>query len=44
MAITLPNWPLFAGLESIRVGHDGDTLPGGFLGLDVHTETIFDTK
>lgn len=28
---------LFAGLESIRVGHGGDTLLGGFLGLDVHT-------
>jgi hypothetical protein len=28
---------LFAGLESIRVGHGGDTLRGDFLGLDVHT-------
>lgn len=28
---------LFAGLESIRVGHGGDTLRGGFLGLDAHT-------
>ena len=28
---------LFAGLESIRVGHGGDTLLGDFLGLDVHT-------
>ena len=25
------------GLESIRVGHGGDTLLGDFLGLDVHT-------
>lgn len=28
---------LFAGLESIRIGHGGDTLLGDFLGLDVHT-------
>ena len=28
---------LFAGLESIRLGHGGDTLLGNFLGLDVHT-------
>lgn len=28
---------LFAGLESIRAGHGGDTLLGDFLGLDVHT-------
>lgn len=28
---------LFAGLESIRVGHGGDTLLGDFLGLDAHT-------
>ena len=28
---------LFAGLESIRVGHGGDTLLGDFLGLDPHT-------
>jgi hypothetical protein len=28
---------LFAGLESIRLGHGGDTLLGDFLGLDVHT-------
>ena len=28
---------LFAGLESIRRGHGGDTLLGDFLGLDVHT-------
>lgn len=28
---------LFAGLESIRLGHRGDTLLGDFLGLDVHT-------
>ena len=28
---------LFAGLESIRWGHGGDTLLGDFLGLDVHT-------
>jgi hypothetical protein len=28
---------LFAGMESIRVGHGGDTLLGDFLGLDVHT-------
>jgi hypothetical protein len=28
---------LFAGLESIRVGHGGDALLGDFLGLDVHT-------
>jgi hypothetical protein len=28
---------LFAGLESIRVGHGGDTLLSDFLGLDVHT-------
>ena len=28
---------LFAGLESMRVGHGGDTLLGDFLGLDVHT-------
>jgi hypothetical protein len=28
---------LFAGLESLRVGHGGDTLLGDFLGLDAHT-------
>lgn len=28
---------LFAGLESIRAGHGGDTLLGDFLGLDAHT-------
>ena len=28
---------LFAGLESIRLGHGGDTLLSNFLGLDVHT-------
>ena len=28
---------LFAGLESLRRGHGGDTLLGDFLGLDVHT-------
>jgi len=28
---------LFAGLESIRLGHGGDTLLGDFLGLDPHT-------
>jgi hypothetical protein len=28
---------LFAGLESIRIGHGGDTLIGDFLGLDPHT-------
>jgi len=28
---------LFAGLESIRLGHGGDTLLGDFLGLDAHT-------
>jgi hypothetical protein len=28
---------LFAGLESIRVGHGGDTLLSDFLGLDGHT-------
>lgn len=28
---------LFAGLESIRLGHGGDTLLSDFLGLDVHT-------
>ena len=28
---------LFAGMESIRLGHGGDTLLGDFLGLDVHT-------
>lgn len=28
---------LFAGLESIRLGHGGDTLLGDFLGLDSHT-------
>ena len=28
---------LFAGLESIWVGHGGDTLLGDFLGLDAHT-------
>ena len=28
---------LFAGLESIRLGHGGDTLLGDFLGVDVHT-------
>jgi hypothetical protein len=28
---------LFAGLESIRLGHGRDTLLGDFLGLDVHT-------
>ena len=28
---------LFAGLESIPLGHGGDTLLGDFLGLDVNT-------
>ena len=28
---------LFAGLESPRLGHGGDTLLGDFLGLDAHT-------
>jgi hypothetical protein len=28
---------LFAGLESIRVGHGGDILLGDFLSLDAHT-------
>jgi len=28
---------LYAGLESIRVGHGGDTLLGDFLDLDAHT-------
>jgi len=28
---------LFAGLESMRLGHGGDTLLGDFLGLDGHT-------
>ena len=28
---------LFAGLESIRLGHGGDTRLGDFLGLDAHT-------
>lgn len=28
---------LFAGLESIRLGHGGDILLGDFLGLDAHT-------
>jgi hypothetical protein len=28
---------LFAGLESLRLGHGGDTLLGDFLGLDAHT-------
>lgn len=28
---------LFAGLESIRLGHGGDALLGDFLGLDAHT-------
>jgi len=28
---------LFAGLESVRVGHGGDTLLADFLGLDAHT-------
>ena len=28
---------LFAGLESIRLGHGGDTLLSDFLGLDAHT-------
>jgi len=28
---------LFTGLESIRLGHGGDTLLGDFLGLDAHT-------
>lgn len=28
---------LFAGLESLRVGHGGDTLLADFLGLDAHT-------
>lgn len=28
---------LFAGLESMRVGHGGDTLLADFLGLDAHT-------
>jgi len=28
---------LFAGLESVRIGHGGDTLLGDFLGLNAHT-------
>ena len=28
---------LFAGLESIKLGHGGDTILAEFLGLDVHT-------
>jgi hypothetical protein len=28
---------LFAGMESLRLGHGGDTLLGDFLGLDAHT-------
>jgi hypothetical protein len=28
---------MFAGLESIRLGHGGDTLPGDPSGLDVQT-------
>ena len=28
---------LFAGVESMRLGHGGDSLLGGFLGLDAHT-------
>lgn len=28
---------LFAGLESLRLGHGGDTLLSDFLGLDMHT-------
>ena len=28
---------LFAGLESMRLGHGGDTLLSDFLGLDAHT-------
>ena len=28
---------LFAGLESIRLGHGGDTVLADFLGIDVHT-------
>jgi hypothetical protein len=28
---------LFAGLESIKLGHGGDTILAGFLGLDPHT-------
>jgi hypothetical protein len=28
---------LFAGLESLRLGHGGDTLLADFLGLDAHT-------
>jgi hypothetical protein len=28
---------LFAGLESMRLGHGGDQLVAGFLGLDAHT-------
>lgn len=28
---------LFAGLESLRLGHGGDTLLGDFLGLEAHT-------
>jgi hypothetical protein len=28
---------LFAGLESMRLGHGGDTLLSDFLGLDIHT-------
>jgi len=28
---------LFAGMESLRLGHGGDTLLSDFLGLDVHT-------
>jgi hypothetical protein len=28
---------LFAGLESIKLGHGGDTILAEFLGLDAHT-------
>jgi hypothetical protein len=28
---------LFAGLESIKLGHGGDTILAEFLGLDPHT-------
>src|SRR5260370_34116725 len=28
---------LFAGIESLRLGHGGDKLPAEFLGRDVHT-------
>ena len=30
-------WRLFAGLESIKLGHGGDSMVAEFLGLDPHT-------